>query len=137
MIFAMTVCFVTDIAAFLCGKAFGKRKLCPKISPKKTVAGAIGGIAVTVAVAIVAAILFQKFSPLRFDMIMLAVWALLVSVIGQYGDLCMSTVKRIAGVKDFGNLLPGHGGVLDRFDSQVIVIAFTLLFCALGGEFIY
>ena len=134
--FAVTACFMTDVAALLFGKAFGSRKLCPKISPKKTVEGAVGGVACTVIIAMIAAILFQTFGTLRFDVITLVIWAVLVSIVGQFGDLCMSVVKRIAGVKDFGNLLPGHGGILDRFDSHMFAIAFTLVFCVLTGGFI-
>ena len=135
--FAVTACFVTDIAALLFGKAFGSRKLCPKISPKKTVEGAIGGLTCTVIIAMIAAILLQKYAGLYFDIITLVIWAILVSIVGQFGDLCLSVVKRAAGVKDFGNLLPGHGGILDRFDSHMFAVAFTLVFCALGGGFIY
>lgn len=134
--FAVTACFVTDVAAFLFGKTFGSRKLCPNISPQKTVEGAIGGLACTVIVTMMATILLQKYAGLHFDVITLIIWAVLVSVVGQFGDLCMSTVKRIAGVKDFGNVLPGHGGILDRFDSHVFAVAFTLVFCTLTGGFI-
>lgn len=135
--FAVTACFVTDVAAFLFGRAFGSRKLCPKISPKKTVEGAVGGVACTVIIAMIAAILLQRFGEIYFDVITLVIWSILVSIIGQFGDLCMSVVKRIAGVKDFGNLLPGHGGILDRFDSHMFAIAFTLVFCTLTGGFMH
>ena len=135
--FAVTACFVTDIAALLFGKAFGSHKLCSKISPKKTVEGAVGGVICTVLVAAIAAVLLDKYEILRFDTTSLIIWSVLVSVVGQFGDLCMSVVKRIAGVKDFGNLLPGHGGILDRFDSHMFAVAFTLVFCAIGGGFIY
>ena len=134
--FAVTACFVTDVAALLFGKALGKHKLCPKISPKKTVEGAVGGVICTVLVATIAAVLLEKYEILRFDTTSLIIWSVLVSVVGQFGDLCMSVVKRIAGVKDFGNLLPGHGGILDRFDSHMFAVAFTLVFCALGGGFV-
>lgn len=134
--FAVTACFVTDVAAFLFGKAFGSRKLCPRISPQKTVEGAVGGVTCTVITAMIAAILLQRFAKLHFDVITLVIWSLLVSVAGQFGDLCMSVVKRIAGVKDFGNLLPGHGGILDRFDSHIFAVSFTLIFCSLTGGFI-
>ena len=129
--------WVTDIFAYFTGCFFGKHKLSPKISPKKTVEGAVGGLSCTVIVAILAAILLQKYAGLHFNVASLVIWAVLVSIFGQFGDLCMSVVKRIAGVKDFGNLLPGHGGILDRFDSHMFAVAFTLVFCALGGGFIY
>ena len=135
--FAVTACFITDVAALLFGKAFGSRRLCPKISPKKTVEGAVGGVICTVLVAAIAAVLLDKHEILRLDTTSLIIWSVLVSVVGQFGDLCMSVVKRIAGVKDFGNLLPGHGGILDRFDSHMFAVAFTLVFCAIGGGFIY
>lgn len=134
--FAVTSCFVTDIAAFLFGRAFGSRKLCPRISPKKTIEGAAGGVACAVIVSMLAAIILNRLAELRFNVISLVIWAVLVSIIGQLGDLCMSVVKRIAGVKDFGALLPGHGGILDRFDSHILAIPFTLIFCALTGGFI-
>ena len=135
--FAVTACFVTDIAALLFGKAFGSHKLCPKISPKKTVEGAVGGVICTVLAAVFAVCLLERYEILFFERTTLLIWALLVSVAGQFGDLCMSVVKRIAGVKDFGRILPGHGGILDRFDSHMFAVAFTLVFCALGGGFIY
>lgn len=134
--FAVTACFVTDVAALLFGRAFGKHKLCPKISPKKTVEGAVGGVACTVIIAMIAAILLQRFGELHFDIITFVIWSILVSAVGQFGDLCMSVVKRIAGVKDFSKLLPGHGGILDRFDSHMFAVAFTLVFCTLTGGFI-
>lgn len=137
LIFAVTASFITDVFAYIFGKAFGTKRLCPKISPNKTIEGAMGGIVCTMLVTMIAALLLQKHTDLRFDGITLAIWSLLTSVIGQFGDLCMSVVKRIAGVKDFGNLLPGHGGILDRFDSHMMAIAFTLAFCTLTGGFIY
>ena len=134
--FAVTACFVTDVAALLFGKAFGSHKLCPKISPKKTVEGAVVGVICTVLVAAIASVLLDKYEILRFDTTSLIIWSVLVSVVGQFGDLCMSVVKRVAGVKDFGNLLPGHGGILDRFDSHMFAVAFTLVFCATTRGFI-
>ena len=134
--FAVTACFVTDIAALLFGKAFGSHKLCPKISPKKTVEGAVGGVICTVLAAVFAVCLLEQYEILHFERTTLLIWSFLVSAAGQLGDLCMSVVKRIAGVKDFGNLLPGHGGILDRFDSHMFAIPFTLVFCATTGGFI-
>ena len=131
--FAVTACFVTDVAALLFGKAFGSHMLCPKISPKKTVEGAVGGLSCTAIIAIIATILLQKYTGLHFDVISFVIWAVLVSIVGQFGDLCMSSVKRACKIKDFGNIFPGHGGMLDRFDSQLLVVPFTLLYRELTG----
>lgn len=135
--FAIAACLICDIAAYLCGKVFGSHRLCPVISPGKTVEGAIGGMLATPAAVVCVAVLLDRCRLLRFDPIALLVWAFLISIVGQLGDLCLSVVKRVAGVKDFGRLLPGHGGVLDRFDSQLFGVAFTLVYCALGFEFVF
>lgn len=113
----------TDGGAYFTGYAIGKRPLWPAISPKKTIEGAIGGIALSVLAAIC-------FALLRPDMIGIAPAALLglaVSIVGQLGDLIQSAYKRAFGVKDSGTLLPGHGGVLDRCDSWLIVFPFVHL----------
>lgn len=116
-------CFVlfniwaTDSGAYFIGRAFGKRKLWPEISPKKTVEGALGGIGS----AIVLTIIFQLVYPLfSFPMALFA--AIIIAVFGQMGDLVESALKRHYGVKDSGNILPGHGGILDRFDSLIFVL---------------
>lgn len=114
LIFIMT--WATDTGAYFAGGFFGKRKLSPTISPNKTVEGALGGIALC----LLAAMTLGHF--LRFmDPLPLFILAAIGSVAGQMGDLAESAVKRWAGVKDSGSILPGHGGVLDRFDSLIIV----------------
>ena len=134
--FAVTICFITDIFALLFGKAFGTHKLCPRISPKKTVEGALGGVVCSMLVAALMMLVFEHHTQLQFDRETFAIYMILTSVIGQFGDLCMSVIKRICGVKDYSNLFPGHGGVLDRFDSHLLAIAFTLVFCTVSGGFI-
>lgn len=129
---AVTLCFVTDVAAFLVGSRFGKHKLLPKVSPNKTAEGAAAGILASVLVLL----LWAKLTSCRVNVPLLCVYGMLASIAGQFGDLSMSVVKRICGIKDFGNLFPGHGGMLDRFDSHMLCIAFTLLFCALTGGFL-
>ncbi|MDD4124835.1 MAG: phosphatidate cytidylyltransferase [Eubacteriales bacterium] len=120
--------WTTDTFAYFSGIAFGKKKLCPEISPKKTVAGAIGGAAGCVISFIIFGIICNGFFDKSYSLWLLAAIAVPLSVIGQVGDLAASAVKRHYGVKDFGKLFPGHGGVLDRFDSilPITLLAFIL-----------
>lgn len=126
---------VTDIFAYLIGKSLGRHKLCPVISPKKTVEGSIGGIVGTVAVLLLLGFALEKAEALQVNFIALTFYAVLSSIVGQFGDLSMSAVKRCLGVKDYGNLFPGHGGILDRFDSLLFIAPFTCLFCRHIGPF--
>lgn len=111
--FLMLVVWLGDAGAYYVGKKFGKRKLSPRISPKKTIEGLAGGVATSVIAAAVIHFTFFKAFPLSYAM---AIGAIL-SVAGVIGDLAESMWKRSAGVKDSGTFLPGHGGFLDRFDS--------------------
>lgn len=133
LIFAILSGCITDIFAYLVGRKWGKHKLCPVISPKKTVEGSIGGILATIVVLLLLGFILERTIPIQVDYPMLIVYAVISSIIGQFGDLSMSAVKRCLGVKDFGNLFPGHGGVLDRFDSLLFIAPFTLLFCRYFG----
>jgi phosphatidate cytidylyltransferase len=114
----------TDIFAYFVGRKLGKHKLCPEISPKKSVEGAIGGILGAIVVSEILFIVFDRFF-FTFHTLtwyhILAVTVIL-SVISMFGDLSASVIKRNHGVKDFGKLLPGHGGVMDRFDSMLFVL---------------
>lgn len=111
-----------DMAAYAVGKAVGRHKLCPKISPGKTVEGAIGGL--VAAVALTAGLGHWLGLPLPHGFILGAS----IGVAGQAGDLFESLLKRRAGVKDSGSLLPGHGGVLDRFDSLLFAAPLTYFY---------
>jgi phosphatidate cytidylyltransferase len=118
VIFALVIIWTTDSGAYFIGKKFGKRKLWPEISPNKTVEGFFGGVAT----AIVFALIFQLISPISSSYMVLIVVTVLASIFGQMGDLVESALKRHYSVKDSGNILPGHGGILDRFDSLLFVL---------------
>lgn len=102
----------TDTFAYFSGYLFGKRKLCPSISPKKTIEGAIGGILGSMVISLIFGYFF-----LKDYLFAVALIGIVGSIAAQIGDLSASLIKRYMGIKDFGNIMPGHGGVLDRFDS--------------------
>ena len=115
----------------------GKHKLIPDVSPKKTVEGAIGGVVFCVLAMVVFGLVVNNIkSGLRANYLMLIVGGLLASVVSQVGDLCMSVIKRNYGIKDYGKLFPGHGGVLDRFDSVLAVSIVLASFCSFFNFFV-
>lgn len=118
--------WLTDSGAYFVGVFFGKHKLAPKISPKKTIEGAIGGILTTVAGYLLLGLLYYSYLSSIGDEVqiaypVLAVGALVCAVAAILGDLFASVIKRQTGIKDYGNIFPGHGGVMDRFDSVLFV----------------
>ena len=120
--------WLTDSFAYFAGRAFGKRKLCPHISPHKTIAGAVGGMAGTTAAALVYGLFLDTFLTVHY-LPLLGLGASL-GILAQMGDLTASWMKRERGIKDFGNLMPGHGGVMDRFDSIFFTAPAVCLFLA-------
>ncbi|CBH21819.1 CDP-diglyceride synthase [Acetoanaerobium sticklandii] len=114
--------WATDTCAYFAGFAFGKHKLMPKVSPKKTIEGAIGGIIGCIIISTV----YAYFVHPEY-ILLIGVSALIGSVISQAGDLFASSFKRKLGVKDYGNLIPGHGGMLDRIDSIIFTAPFTYI----------
>ena len=125
IIYLLLVTTITDTFAFLTGMLVGKHKLCPKISPKKTVEGLIGGLIMGTFVA--TAFYFTVINS-NCSLVFLILSTAILCLVGQLGDLVFSSIKRYYKVKDFSNLIPGHGGVLDRFDSLVFVtFAFIIL----------
>lgn len=120
ILFAFFIIWATDSGAYFVGRAFGNRKLWPDISPNKTVEGAVGGIIT----ACIVAVIFHLVHPFPHSMLIVIIVTVFASVVGQVGDLVESAFKRHYGVKDSGKLLPGHGGILDRFDSLLFVLPF-------------
>lgn len=119
--------FLSDACALFAGMAFGKHKLAPELSPKKTVEGAVGGFLGAIFFCFVYGLALQRLFPLQVNYLCLIIYGALGSVISQVGDLSFSYIKRQYGLKDFGNILPGHGGVLDRFDSVIFCAPLTEL----------
>lgn len=142
--FAIFLPVFSDTFAYLVGSTLGKRKLCPSISPKKTVAGAIGGLLGSVLCAVTFFLLFDLYAVIPVGYVSfsdsVAVRAVVFVVLGivggvlaEIGDLAASRIKRTMNIKDFGNIFPGHGGVLDRLDS----IMFTLIMFFTAFTFMY
>lgn len=113
--------FLSDTGAYFAGCAFGKHKLAPNISPKKTVEGVIGGVLGAMLGMVLYCVVLQSFFAFRVHYGYALIYGLLGSLGAVFGDLCFSVIKRQTGIKDYGNLIPGHGGILDRFDSMMIV----------------
>ena len=114
----------TDIFAYTIGKKFGKHKF-SKISPNKSIEGCIGGAVGAILIALIYTYAINKFFGMNINYIFISGIALLLSIIGQIGDFAASSIKRYVGIKDFSNLLPGHGGMLDRFDSLIFIAPFA------------
>jgi phosphatidate cytidylyltransferase len=122
--------WTNDTFAYLVGKSIGKHKLLERISPKKTIEGFIGGVVFAVFTGFLISKLYIKASP-SFSGKSILIWtsiALIVGIFGTIGDLIESKFKRIAGIKDSGKIMPGHGGILDRLDSVIFVAPIVYLF---------
>lgn len=118
LLYGMLIVWLTDSGAYLIGRKIGKNKLAPKISPNKTWEGSIGGTVV----AVILLAIYRYFIPVGDGFIAMIFITLILSIFGQFGDLIESALKRYYGVKDSGKILPGHGGILDRFDSMLVVM---------------
>ncbi len=115
------VAFSSDAGAYFAGRFFGQHKLAPVISQHKTVEGAVGGVICAVVGMIIYCVVLQFVFQFSVNYGFAIIYGLLGSLVGIFGDLCFSVVKRQTGIKDYGNLIPGHGGILDRFDSMMMV----------------
>lgn len=121
---AFIIPWVTDTFAYFCGRAFGKHKLIPDVSPKKTIEGSIGGTLFAIGLTLLYGFVISKTTDAIPNYLGIAIVSLIVSLLSQCGDLIMSLIKRKFEIKDFGKLFPGHGGVLDRFDSVILAAPF-------------
>lgn len=115
------VAFLSDAGAYFAGSMFGKHKLAPVVSPNKTVEGVIGGLLSAMVGMLIYAVILQLVFRFQVSYGAAVLYGLLGSAVGVFGDLCFSIIKRLSGIKDFGTLIPGHGGFFDRFDSMVTV----------------
>ena len=113
--------FLPDTGAYFAGRAFGKHKLAPVISPKKTIEGVIGGAVSSVAGMLIYALVMGLVFQMQVNYFYAVIFGLASAAGSVFGDLCFSVIKRQTGIKDYGNLIPGHGGILDRFDSMMVV----------------
>lgn len=113
--------FVSDSGAYFAGMLLGKHKLAPKISPKKTIEGAVGGVLAAILGMIIYCLILKQSFGFKVDYFAACVYGLLGSLAGIFGDLSFSVIKRQNGIKDYSNLIPGHGGILDRFDSTIMI----------------
>jgi len=129
------VAFITDGGAYFVGIAFGKRHIFPHVSPKKSLEGCVGGIATVIAASALYGVILKYAAGLHPDFFALCLYGLLGGVATELGDLAFSLIKREFGVKDYGNLLPGHGGILDRFDSMIFAAPVLYLLAALWPAF--
>lgn len=128
--------WVCDTFAYFTGRFFGKHKLAPELSPKKTIEGSIGGILFTVGGFALYGFIIECFDPsLDANYFTLCILGLVISLVAQVGDLFASLIKREHGIKDYSKILPGHGGILDRFDSILIVSPVLMVACTLFPPF--
>ncbi len=126
--------WVTDTFAYFTGRFFGKHKLIEPVSPKKTVEGAIGGIVFCILFLLGYGFIVEKaIGGAKANYLLLAVAGLVLAVVGMFGDLIASLIKRQYNIKDYGKLFPGHGGVMDRFDSVLFCAPALYLLCSIPG----
>lgn len=119
------VAFLSDAGAYFAGSMFGKHKLAPVVSPNKTVEGVAGGLLSSVVGMLIYGLIMQLACRFQVNYGAALLYGLLGSAVGVFGDLCFSVFKRMSGIKDFGTMIPGHGGFYDRFDSMVTVAPFV------------
>lgn len=122
----LIIAWINDTGAYFTGCAFGRHKLAPVLSPKKTIEGAVGGVVTVFLVMITYTFVYTRYHALNANYAIVIVTSVIGAVMGIIGDLFASSIKRHSGIKDYGNIMPGHGGVLDRFDGAIMVSIFVM-----------
>lgn len=135
LILGLCGAWIADSGAYFVGTFLGKHKLCPEVSPKKTIEGFVGGIVITGLIFVAVSFVYEKFitkDPIEINYLLIALAGMLCAVIGTVGDLSASLIKRQCGIKDYGKIMPGHGGMMDRFDSVIFVLPMFYAFVSLA-----
>ena len=135
LVIILVAAWGSDVFAYFTGRLFGRHKLIPEVSPKKTVEGSIGGIVCATLLAVLYGFIVSKATDLVPNYIVLAVSTFVLSAVSQVGDLIASLIKREYGVKDYGKIFPGHGGVMDRFDSVLSITTILMAICLIFKPF--
>lgn len=134
LLFVFIAAWLSDTGAYFAGRFFGRHKLAPTISPKKTVEGAVGGVVSSVVFCLAYGWGLTAILDFHVSFGLVAAAAVVASILGQVGDLLASMIKRECGIKDFGNIMPGHGGMMDRCDSVVLIGPFLYYFICMFGN---
>lgn len=136
VVLAFLIPWICDVFAFFIGSAMGKHKLIPEVSPKKSVEGAVAGVIFTVIFCLLYGLGVDLiFEEVVVNYVAIGVYGLILSVVSQLGDLVASVIKREHGAKDYGKIFPGHGGVMDRFDSVLGISTILLILCLVYPPF--
>lgn len=120
--------FASDTSAYFIGKKYGKHKLCPEVSPNKTIEGSIAGIIGVIIAYIIITVISNTYFSSNINILYMIIAGIVAGIAGQFGDLSASAIKRNCKIKDFGDIIPGHGGILDRFDSLLFVAPVIYIF---------
>jgi phosphatidate cytidylyltransferase len=129
------IAFITDGGAYFAGVFLGKHRGITNVSPNKSAEGYVGGLVTGLVFSVIYGLIIHAVAGLPVNILIMALYGLLGSVVTEMGDLAFSLIKRQLGVKDYGNLLPGHGGMLDRFDSMIFAAPLILILVQLFPAF--
>ncbi|MDR1240632.1 MAG: phosphatidate cytidylyltransferase [Oscillospiraceae bacterium] len=136
VLLAIGIAWSCDVGAYFWGNIFGKNKLCPDLSPSKTIEGAVGGALFSLVFAVSSGLIFENFFGIKnINYLALSFMSIFGAPMAILGDLCFSLIKRSMDIKDFGDIIPGHGGILDRFDSVIFTVPYVYIYLRLVSLF--